>query len=80
MSITIDRNKNIIVNSGGKAHCTGYVLIERAADAAVAKGIGYIKLGKVTKHVTKATEAPVWKGTRADLTVDSFKAATGWEV
>lgn len=82
MKLTIDRNQNVIVNAGGKAHKTGWVAIGFQGiddDVALARGIGHQKTrGNKTVHHTDASEQAVWRGKRADLTFDLFRSVSGW--
>lgn len=80
MSITIDRNQNIIISQGGEAHRTGYVAIGYHAagsdcDVIIARGVGYYEKGA---HHTDASKA-IWRGKRDQLTADLFQQVTGWK-
>jgi hypothetical protein len=79
MSISIDRDCNVIVNTKGCAHVTGWVVLKyhRAGVDTIelARGRGY-HVG--SEHFTFASEPPVWTGRRDELTLESFLALTGW--
>lgn len=81
MSICIDRFKNVIVNTGGIAHRTGWVCIPTfdkfggISGGHLWRGHGYHSKGLFK---TTTTGKPIHVS--GHLTLEFFKAATGWEV
>lgn len=82
MSITIDRNQNVIINHAGRAHMTGWVAVGFHGiddQVTLAKGAGHpLTENNKTTHITQQSEPPVWTGKSAELTLELFKSVTGW--
>lgn len=80
MGIQIDRNNNVLFNAGGKAHHTGYVLLqfdEQNGEMVLrlAEGFGGHTSGR---HYTNQTGKTVWEGNKADFNQQLFLDVTGW--
>jgi len=78
MALVIDKFGNIIVNAGGKAHRTGWVVLNsQGKDKEIAPGFGYHAKGVFRQKIGVTKPIPV---NIPDLTVDQFKTLTGWTV
>lgn len=81
MSLCIDRSDNIIINQGGTAHRTGWVIVRVVKDfqsmevcgLAVARG-----QGRYTGGMYRTTVKGSCLRIEGELSVQSFLAATGW--
>ena len=77
-NVTIDRAENVIINKGGKAHCTGWVLLGfHGSNGAprLARGTGGYDQAKGCYVVDSgAPEIPV----SVPLSVADFERLTGW--
>ena len=79
MSMQIDRNENVIINQGGIAHRTGYIIIGKNGmgnTLELAPGHGGHTVA--TGHFQKQTGPTIWKGKREDFNKEHFLKVTGW--
>ena len=82
--VGLDSNLNIIVQAGHVTHVTGYVLVQqydddRPAGWGIAKGKAYKTNGQRTTVLSgpvKPIGTALWFG----MTLDNFKAVTGWAI
>lgn len=73
--IVVDRDCNIIVNSGGIAHRTGWLYVAPlGGEPYFAKGCGYHKSGR---HIVAEAE-PRIPAPKMPVSVEDFKRITGW--
>lgn len=78
-NITIDRAENVIINKGGKAHSTGWVVLDSSrvgGTPRLARGTGGYVVSKGMYTVNaKGAEIPV----SLPLSVAEFERLTGWQ-
>lgn len=81
MAIAIDRNRNVIVNTVGAAHRTGWVLIPLVKDLASLEQRGWCLSRGRGYHTGKMHKTETWGEViqiDGELTVDKFVQLTGW--
>ncbi len=87
--ICIDRCLNVIVNEGGVAHHTGWIIEDAFrinGNPILVKGIGFMKktgkrwFDKVIFQTKKEKDSPSFslQEDNVHITVDDFKKLTGW--